>query len=80
MSKIPKDIEREQARLVQMEAAQMMLFSMEVMGENIAGYQLEIDGVVQSLIVRRVSQVEFQTIMKEAVTAAHAERARRDGP
>ena len=80
MSKHHKDIEQEQARLVQMEAAQMMLFSMEIMGENIAGYQLEIEGVVQSLIVRRVSQSEFHNIMKEAATAAHAERARRGGP
>lgn len=75
MSKPPKDIEREQARLIQMEAVQMMLFAMEIMDEKIAGYQMEIDGVVQSLIVRRVSQQEFHAIMEEAGRVARATRA-----
>lgn len=80
MSRPPKDFEREQARICQMEAVQMMLFAMQTMDERIAGYQLEMDGVTESLIVRRVSQAEFRIIMEEAARDARAERARPGGP
>lgn len=78
MSKRP-DIEKEQARVMQMQAAQEFLFSMDVLGENVAGYQMEIEGVLQSLVVRRCSQAEFYTIMQEAARDARAARARPAG-
>ena len=70
------NIEREQARLAQMDAAQTMLFTMEVLDEKFAGYQLEIDGVVQSLIVRRVTQAQFPQLIAAAAADARAERGR----
>src|SRR5258708_2166611 len=44
MSKIPKDLFREEARLSQMQGAQMLLISMEALGEKFAGFQMEIEG------------------------------------
>lgn len=78
MSRNP-NVEREQARVAQMDAAQTMLFTMGVLDEKVAGYQLEIDGVVQCLIVRRVTQLEFLEIMKTAVAAAGARAQRGPG-
>ena len=73
MSKRP-NVEAEQARAAQMDAAQTMLFTMEVLDERIAGYQLEIEGVVQSLVVRRVTQDEFTEVMRAAVADAARKR------
>jgi hypothetical protein len=59
-----------------MEAAQVMLFSMDILGEKVAGYQLEINGSLRSLVVRSVTESEFHYLMKAAAADARAERGR----
>lgn len=79
MSRIPNDLDRHEARLAQMEGAQMLLYSMGILGERIVGFQLELDDVVESIIVRRVTQSEFESIMNDAAGAAARERGRDGG-
>ncbi len=69
-----KFAERDAARAAQQEAAECMLFSMDFLGEKFAGYQFDLDGVVESLVVQRVSQGEFHSIMKAAVAGSRAQR------
>jgi hypothetical protein len=79
MSKIPKHLDQDSARIAEMEGAQMLLYAMDALGEHVAGFQMEINGVVESVIVRRVSQTEFVTIMNDAARAAARASAPRPG-
>jgi hypothetical protein len=59
-------LSRDVIRAIQADASQDMLFSMTALGDRVVGYQLEIEGVVLSLVCRSVTQTEFTEIMQAA--------------
>jgi len=61
---IPAELQRQQARLMQIEAVQMLLFTMDVLGERSTTFQLELDGVLESVIVKRCTQLELDEFIK----------------
>ena len=74
----PVDIQRQQARLMQIEAVQMLLFTMDVLGERSTTFQLELDGVLESVLVKRCTQLELDEFIKSEL-AAQGDAARGAG-
>ena len=58
------DLQRQHARLAQLEAVQMLLFSMDCLGERHVTFQMEMNGIVESVIVKRCTQLELDDFIK----------------
>lgn len=59
--------ERDEMRSSQADAFQALLFTMDQLGERSAFMQLEIDGVLRSVVAREFTQQEFEDLMREVV-------------
>ena len=70
MSKVFHSLdERNVLHAMTMDATQLLLEGMMALGEFQGGYQAEIDGVVECVIVRRVTQMEFADWSAKRATA-----------
>lgn len=57
----------EELREMQTDAMQGVLFSMTELGESSALLQLEIDGVLHFIAARKLTQIEFDDLVRQAV-------------
>lgn len=57
----------EELREMQSDALQGVLFSMMELGESSALLQLEIDGVLHCIAARKLTQTEFDDLVRQAV-------------
>ena len=61
------DIDVQQLRDVQEDTLQALLFTLEELGESSAFLQLEIDGVLHHVAARKLTQTEFDELVRQAV-------------
>lgn len=61
------DIEIQQLRDAQTDSMQALLFTLEELGESSAFLQLEMDGVLHFVAVRKLTQTEFDDLVRQAV-------------
>jgi hypothetical protein len=80
MSKPLNEDEKDELRALQCEGAQMVLFGLVALGEDQGGFQTELNGIVESLIVRRVTQLELEAWAAERAAAARQRGAARPRP
>lgn len=72
------EIQQEHARLVQLEAIQMLLFTMDALGERTVTIQMEMNGVLESVLVKRCTQLELDEFIKTEL-ARQSDAAPRSG-
>lgn len=70
---IPENVDRDALRAMQMQAGQDLLFTMAELGDTHAGFQMEIEGVLQCIVVSRTSQAEFDEIISRLSASAAGE-------
>lgn len=56
-----------QLRDAQTDSLQALLFTMEELGETTAFLQLELDGVLHFVAARKLTQTEFDDLVRQAV-------------
>jgi len=71
-------IDKQQAQIAQIEAVQLLLFTMDVLGERRTTVQMEIEGVLESVIITRCTQLELEEFLKN-VSARSADADREAG-
>jgi hypothetical protein len=68
MSRSPKsETDIQQLRDVQTDTMQALLFTLEELGEQSAFLQLELDGVLHFVAARKLTQTEFDELLRQAV-------------
>lgn len=78
MSKRKHSHDLDEVRCTQMDAIQMLLWTMDVLGERATTFQMELGGVLESVIITRCTQLEFDNFIKK-VTAQAADAPRGAG-
>jgi hypothetical protein len=70
----------DEVRVYQAEAVNMLLTTMEILGERHLTIQTELDGVVENLLIRRCTEKELNDYVKNELAQGERGRAERAAP